>query len=533
MRALAIVALLAGAASADPVNVRVVEVAGGAAYVTPGRAAGLVPGTIVRIGARDFTIVEVTDKSAMVRADGIDVGDTGVANVDRTAPAALDKLAKPRPAEAFRGQWPDAVKPAETQNPTEVPLGAARQAGRARVTVIGHGYAVAAKGGSTASGEGRVIASFDLLADRPLAADVDVAGRLFSEGYDRSTHTPLFVRAAQLRYGSALDPNLALGRLRFAASSLGMLDGARAAYHIGAFELAGFGGLVPDPLSGKPDTSTSRFGTELVYDAAQSAWQPRVAVVAYGSTWQGKLDERRLSVVATANRSTLWLDTWAEAQQFPSDNPWQAHAVELTGAGGTAEWREHGKHAGVDIAYLRPERSLRLAALLPPSWLCTLAPQPGDVAETCAGGDAWVTTSASAGIRTSRYALDGVATVGESQGIYRGYEASGYARGELRAGDVRFVLGGSGGHASFATWIAGEGGLGARLLRRLDAVVTYRPELLDYHASTGPMLLHSLVMDGYLPLSRSLDLAGSAVATTGADRTALAMLATFIWRPLP
>ena len=37
--------------------------------------------------------------------------------------------------------------------------------------------------------------------------------------------TPLFVRAAQLRYGAADDPALLVGRLRYAASSLGALDG--------------------------------------------------------------------------------------------------------------------------------------------------------------------------------------------------------------------------------------------------------------------------------------------------------------------
>ena len=526
---------LAAPAAAEPITVRVIEVAGGTAYVTPGRAAGLVPGTKVRMHGRELVVIEATEKTAALRADGpVEVGETGSANVDRTAATTVKMLPKPHPQDAFREQWPAPVLPAETQNPKSVPLGAGRTAtGAAHVTVIGHAYGVAQQNHAAGEGEARVIASFDLLQDRPLAADADLAVRGFSGGYNSGTHTPLFVRAAQLRYGPSYDPTLAIGRLRFAASSVGMLDGGRAAVHFGTLEIAAFGGIVPDPVSGKPTTDASRFGTELVYDAAKLAWQPRVAVVAQGSTWMGQLDERRLSVVASANRASTWLDAWAEAQQFPSDNPWGAQSVELTGAGGTAEWRSHGTHLGLDMTFMRPERSLRLAAALPPDWLCTTEPRAGTTPAPCASGDYWTSASASAGLRGKRWALDAVGTFGESHGVYRGYDSSGYLHGELFFGTTRLVAGGSGGHASFASWMAGELGLGAALARRIDAVITYRPELLDYRAGTGPDLIHEVVADGHYALSPALDLAGSAVATVGADRNALAVLATFVWRPLP
>jgi hypothetical protein len=537
MRSAVVIAVLVSAAAAEPVTVKVIEVAGGIAYVTPGRAAGLAPGAKVKLRGRELVVIESTEKTASLRVEGtaIAIGDTGSANVDRATASAIQMLPKPHAAAEFAGQWPDAVHPADAQTPTPVPLGEARAGGAAHVTVIGHGYGVVGKGNSAADGEARVIASFDVMRDRPLAIDADVAGRAFSEGYDSSTHTPLFVRAAQIRYGNAYDPQFAAGRLRFAASSVGMLDGGRAAMRLGNFELAAFGGLVPDPLSGKPDTSASRFGSELVLDDRKSSWQPRVALVAYGSTWQGKLDERRLSLVASANHGTTWLDGWAEAQQFPSDNPWGAKAVELTGGGATYEWREHGDHAGVGVTYLRPERSLRLAAALPPSWLCTLAPQIGNVPnETCSGGDYWVQASANAGLRTGRWSLDGVGTVGESHGVYRGYDASVYVRGEMRMSDTyRLIAGVSAGQASFAVWRAAELGVGATLGRGIDGVVTYRPEQLDYNAATGVYLLHSIIVDGHYALSRSFDVGGSALATVGADRDALAVLATFVWRPLP
>ena len=40
--------------------------------------------------------------------------------------------------------------------------------------------------------------------------------------------------------------------------------------HRGDLEVAAFGGVVPDPLSGKPDTSATRFGGEVIYDLATS-----------------------------------------------------------------------------------------------------------------------------------------------------------------------------------------------------------------------------------------------------------------------
>ena len=529
------IACAANTAAAEPVQVKVIEVAGGVAYVTPGHAAGLRPGMKVNLRGRILVVLETTEKTAALRigSDAVGPGDAGVANVDRTAAEAIQALPKPHAPNDFAGQWPEAVHPADTQNPASVPLGAARAKGAVHFAVLGHAFGVVSRS-PAADAEARIVSSFDLLDDRPFAADLDVAGRAYSEGYDASTRTPMFVRALQLRYGPASDPQLALGRLRFAASSVGMLDGGRAGVRVGALELAAFGGVLPDPLSGKPDTSTSRFGTELVVDARTSSWQPRLAVVAYGSTWQGKLDERRLSVVATANHGASWLDAWAEAQQFPAGNPWNARPVELTGAGGTYEWRDHGDHVGAGITFLRPDRSLRLAAALPATWLCTLAPQTGNVPnEACSTGDYWAQATADAGLQGSQWSIDVSGSAGESHGVFRGYDASAYMHGEVRLPTGRLIAGGSLGKTSFAVWRAAELGFGAALSSGVDVIVTYRPEQLDYNASTGVYVLHSFVLDGHYAFSPQLELGGSAVGTFGADRDALAALLTFVWRPLP
>ncbi|HZJ62806.1 MAG TPA: hypothetical protein VFD36_04730, partial [Kofleriaceae bacterium] len=343
-----------------------------------------------------------------------------------------------------------------------------------------------------------------------------------------------FVRAAQLRYGDATDPWFALGRLPQAAASVGMLDGARAAARLGHLELAAFGGLVPDPISGKPGTSASRFGAEVLYGDDTARWRPRVAVTAYGSTWDGKLDERRLAISASVDRSAVWLDAWAEAQAFPSDNPWGAASLEITGAGATASWRAGGRHLAADVTFLRPERSLRLSAALPPAWLCTQRPQVGDVPdEACGSNDSWASGSLSAGLRGAWWSLDATGAIGRTDGVAITYDASGLLLGEIHRGPQRAFAGVSAGRASFARWTAGQLGAGLALSRRFDLAVSYRPELLDYVAATNAAVLHSAVVDARAAVTANLDLAISAVGTTGADRDVLALLSTIVWRPWP
>ncbi len=527
---------LAGLANADPVKLEVTEIAGDTAYLAPGRAAGIVPGTVVIVAGHEVTVVEVTEKTAVVRLTAAwrpVVGDVGTATIIAGSAQTVKTLAKPRAPETFVGQWPDPVHPAEGQSPQLVPLGRAQATGRVRVTVTGHGFAAADRSNKVASAEGRIIASFEPMTERPLGIDVDVAGRLYSEGATKQTRTPLFVRTAQVRYGDARDPQIALGRLRYAASSLGMLDGARAALHHGDLEIAAFGGLVPDPLSGKPETSASRFGGELIYDLASAAWQPRVAVTAHGSTWNGALDERRLSAVVSANHGAAWLDGWAELQNFGANNPWGASAIELTGAGASATWRSGGRHLGLDLTFLRPERSLRLAAALPPEWLCTVTAAPGMTDNTCSGGDYWAAASGSAGVRTPRFAVDAIGSLGQSHGVYRGLDSSGFVRGELFLGTWRLLAGAAGNYATFVQSIAGEIGVGYTPTRRVDGSIRYRPELVNYSASTGAIQLHSIVADGQYAMSPALDLGLSMIGTTGPDRDGLAVLALVSWRPLP
>ena len=102
-----VLAVAAHPAAADPVTVKVVDVAGGAAYVAPGRAAGLVRGTKIKLRGGEVTVVEVTEKTAMVRLEAVHaaIGDSGVADVTpgvATAVRTLDKPHPPKPRSNFK-----------------------------------------------------------------------------------------------------------------------------------------------------------------------------------------------------------------------------------------------------------------------------------------------------------------------------------------------------------------------------------------------------------------------------------------------
>jgi len=535
---------IAQTAYADRVTVRVVDSAGETAYIEPGTAAGLSKGMRVRIGGRDVTLAECTEKSCSVSTgkNPLPIGATGTADAAAKAGAATpaegpetgQKLPAPKPLEAFRDQWPAAVLPATQQKVDAVPLGETAARGTSHVAIYGHMAGNLDKDGSGGQIEGQVVASFDRISDSPLGADVDAAVRLFGTGFDTGSRVPLFVRAAMLRWGDANDPSIAVGRLRYAATSVGMLDGGRAAFRTGHLELAAYGGLVPDPISGAPSSGASRFGAEAIYDSP-TGWHPRLAVNAHGSTWSGAVDEKILSVAASANKDALFFNGFADVQMFDANNPWGAPAVDLTGAGASGEWRHRGNHVGVDVTFLRPERSMRLAAALrdEASWLCATKTLPGMMPESCLGNDFWLATTVSGGFAGSGYSVDAVGSLGTTQSLDQQGDLSGYVRSELGPRATRAVLAVSGGHAAFAAWEAADIGFALSPSPRLDFALTYRPERLDYIAATDAFVLHNLVTDLHYSVSAAFDIAVSAVGTTGQDRDVLTLLTTLAWRPLP
>ena len=521
-----------GIARAEPVRIEVTDLAAGVAYVTPGEQAGLRIGTRVTIGGATFVVDEVNAKTALIRPetgrhDRVAIGATGTAEV---VPRP-----QPGPADQFREQWPPARPPAIEARPEAGSRPAAEA--RTRVTVIGSGFAGIASGlgdpandRGRASGELRVISTLDGMGGRPLGLDLDLAARGYTIGWDHKAHFPVFVRAAQLRYGDAI----AVGRLRYAATMIGMLDGARVAARRGAFEVAAFGGVVPDALSGAPNADAARFGAEAVWDAPDAAWQPRVALALQGSSFAGELDERRASLAASAGVARVRLDGWLEGQAFPSTNPFGAAPFEIVGAGFGVAWRSRVAHASLGGTFVRPERSLRLEAMLPGPWQCSRNTTGG-----CIGGDYWTAATGTVGLQGRAWSVDAVASIGQTRGLSIATpgdptaigvtgNGSAYVRGEVRTGTLRFFLAPAFGRSRFANWMGLDAGIG-RELSRIDASIAYRPEVLE-DASAPTLTLHSVVGELRSAIPSSMDLAVSAIATAASDRKVLAGLVTFVWR---
>ena len=68
--ALLVVSGAAGAASGRRVTVKVVEIAGGRAYVVPGEAAGIGVGSVVALRDRRYRVVGATAKHAVIEMKG-------------------------------------------------------------------------------------------------------------------------------------------------------------------------------------------------------------------------------------------------------------------------------------------------------------------------------------------------------------------------------------------------------------------------------------------------------------------------------
>lgn len=510
-------------ARAEERAVTVVEVAGDVAYVTPGGDAGIAAGDRVQLAGGLRLVLETTAATAAVKLEGATVAIGAAGSVTITPPgtgatAPLHARAAVRPLDAWRAQWPDAIRPATLQHPAPAPLGGGPPPGTLHAALVAHGHGVVDRSGPAAWAlELRGTISAEPWRDRPLGLDLDVAGRVYGDGR-AGARTPILVRRAQVRWGPAADPQLALGRLAWAAEAVGLLDGARLSRHLGALEIAGFGGVVPDPVDGRPDTAASRFGGEVIWDRPLDAWRPRLALTALASTWDGALDERRLIASAEVDRDAFTLAGWGEAQGFAADNPWGAPAVQLTGAGAGLTWRQRGRRASVDVTFQRPERSLRLTTappLVEDGW--------------------WLDTTASAGTGGARWSLDGTATLGTTHGDGRFIDAGALVLGELRVlpRATRLQLGVTGGRTHFLDWYGLELGVAVPARRRWDLAARYRPELMAYTGALDRFLSHTVAVDARWTLSSSLDLTAATLATLGEDRDALAVFATVAWRPLP
>lgn len=548
----------AAAAEERTIDVRVLEVAGGRAYIAPGEDAGLRVGQDVIIDGRRYRVVAVESDHAV-----IDIGDRRLREGERgrarvsVRGATGSPLAPPVPLSDFEGQWTAPVRPAQQQSPQRVPLGAGGGgSGRYRVTLLAGAASVLpfvddAEPFTYASLGARLHA--EPWQETPFSFDADAVVSLWLGNdleQDQSTGTtalgagsrPLVrVRELAAHYGDAATPLMAgLGRLRYAASTVGLLDGLRlASPAMGNLRVAAFGGVVPDTLDGQPAFDHRRFGLEAIYHAPRSDWQPFVSVVAHGSQFDGELDERRLSSYASAFHGPLAMTAYAELSMFDADNPWGAEQVELTAAGIDASFRAGGTRNaryGLRLDMRTPERSYWLASLLPPGWLCTAVPQPAGapLPEPCNGfRDARYAAAADARIDLGRLALSGGATlISVSSGDpVEAVSVFADARMLELLGRYRAALGVYATHAAFVDTVAVQASAGGPMLMdALDLALFYRPALLRYSASVEDILDHRYGVDMvYTPAPR-LDLALTIEGMTSADVSGVAAFATAVWR---
>lgn len=513
--ALALALWTAGVAQAQRaprVDLTVVDVAGGRAYLTPGGSSGVTHGSELVVGRRHFRVVGATASYVVVELgqQTLEVGDHArLAEVGEVVEAQVTAVhvGAARGLEAYQGQWPDAQHPADAQSPDAVPLGSNGAPRHYDAVFSTSGAGVVPLTGSADPifrGDLRARAFAEPIDGVPLWVRGDVSGQVWvaSDLDQRAGGTArpyLRVRELALGYGAESSGDFygALGRLRYAASGLGQLDGVRLRTpSFAGLTVGAFGGFVPDPRSGIPDFETQRFGLELAYRDATNEWRPQVSIVAHGSLFHGTFDERRLNAQVQLYPGAVRLGGAVELSLHDPDNPWHVGAFEVSSANVDASIREGDFDIGVRLDMRRPERSLWLASLLPRSWLCSVLPLPGNVDEPCSGADdsRWSATL-DTGVRIEDVSLRGGATYIQYAADATLTQLGGYATARvsrLFTNLLRADLFLSGNTGAVIDSLGGRAGLGFVIIPDvLDLGAHYRLSWSLYRAELEGWLQHA------------------------------------------
>jgi hypothetical protein len=542
--------------NADTVPVTVVEVAGGNVYLKPGAAGGVRRNSKVTIDRREYFVTASTTSFAI-----IELGDTpapreqatGVASVVTKEEEHPKELPPPHALEELRGQWTAWHPPAESQHPKPVPLGLPDHDRRYDVLVWGYVGGLAALGDR---GGGYLRAEIGLRMhvepfSAPLMLDVDgSAQRWFGAGiYDRDGARPtLRVRELQLGYGNPGRYFGAMGRIKYAAATLGALDGIRARAPIGQdFSVSAFGGVLPDPLDGEPSTASQRFGAEVAFSKPEVGLRPEAAVVVHGSTYDGRADERRISGVVGIYPGRSRVGAHVEVSAFDKDNPWGVNTTELTAAGLDAMVRVGVLQLGAHADMRQQERSRFLASFLPPSWFCVRVPGPPPAPTTPPNPpnppnpdqcDPRATTlyqaGVDAGLTTDHFALflaglasDNLArsSAPSQAGVLANMRVLRIYRG------LRLEASGTASTGTFMDIFSGGGGPGISAFGdRFDASIYYRRTIMQYRV--GDVLTGNAI-GAYATLLSGHDVVVSlqGEGTNGDDLRAVMGAVVVVWRP--
>jgi hypothetical protein len=523
--------------------VSVVEVAGGRAYLSPGPGRGVRMEGDVHVGRRRYRILSFTSKHIVVELAGRNLG-RGERGFVWATPHELKTFAtrpKPESPTTYAGKWREPARPAETQTTRFVPLGPATQRSRNRAAlVLDHALTQPLSGDTPAIARTRLRAVLHAELARALELDADaVVERWHADDLDErrgnASRPLLSVRQLELSYrGERLQA--AVGRLRHAATTIGMLDGARAsAWLAEGVGVAAFGGVAPDPLDTRPSTDTSRFGAELLYAGELARAPVRASLTAQGSRFSGQLDERRLTAMAESYPTFGRIGGRAEVSAFDRDNPWNARPVELTALGADVAFRLDSMRFGVAVETRRPERSYWLAAALPPGYFCVPGVISGStVREPCVGGDLRTMGLLTAAWESDSWTLDtGANVVGtrhaaaEQTSVFLNLR-----RRDLLGGLLRFDAGASASSGSILDTMALNLGVGAAFMDdALDASVYYRPGVSRYQASAEAFFEHGAGARLWWALFGDFDASLSSDLITGADVDVLFVQGALAWRP--
>ncbi len=542
--ALVVSVLCARVAEAQPTHdivVVVTDVAGGRVYVTPGEEAGVRPGTIITIAGVDHPVLGATRESAVIAASGVELDTAGIAHVVDVAPDATPTggLSEVVPLDRYRDQWPRASVPAEDQHPAFVPLGPSVYERRYRLTLTSSttGYVPLSGGHALLRQQLRATVHAEPFAGVPFAIDANAtlqlyAARDLSQRPGSDSRPILRVQQAQLSYGRDREFYAALGRLATAASGVGMLDGVRLrSPTMRGFRLGAFGGLVPGLFDNVPSFRAGRFGVEATYEGEASDVRPTVSLVAQGSIYDGRIDERRLTGAAYLMPDIGRFGAYVSVDAHDRDNPWNAKAVEVSAAGAEGALRSGPWRGGVRFDYRRPERTRWLASQLPVEWLCGglgTTTVPCDVRNdgryfvsadasyarghvAVAGGGSYIRTPASAAHQGSAFAQVRIVDIRDVARV--SVTASGYGGSLLRSYAIA---------TEAATSLADD---------RVDVGLHYRPSVNLYAAEASATVSH--LVGGSVRYAPRRDLSAGCTfdALLGPDVGALLVQVVLAWRP--
>lgn len=525
----------------DTVAVEVVDVAGDRAYVQPGETAGVRRGSPVALRDRRYEVIAATGGYAVILHDGhVRVGDRGQATVVSESAEEVRRLPAPEPLAAFAGQWPDASRPADHQHPRPVPLGPVSDAARSFAALsLAEGAMVPLSGGakSVERGEARARVHVEPFRESPLRLDADAAAQLWlAEDLDQragdDSRFPVRVRQLEAAYGDAAATFAALGRLRYASRTLGMLDGARAqAEVVDGFTLGAFGGLVPDPLDGMPASDASRFGAEVGYEVPEAELRPRLSLTGHGSYFDGGIDERRLVAAANVFPDDAHAGAYAELSLYDRDNPWGVNEQELSAAGADGSATLGIVELGARVDLQRPERSRWLAAFLPPGFLCTTRDPIDDM--PCFGDDARYLGGLDATVTLDRVSFGG--SLDGSTSERGGAEQVG---GAVRTrvldlvGPVRLDVALLASEGALVHMLGARVALGAEIVCGvLDVSLHHQPAVTRYDADTANYVEHMFGTAVWWAPAEEFELALDADTITGRDVDVLLVHTSMTVRP--